>query len=764
MTEIRNLKIINPTNICLDDYTNMIDKLLEKGNFSNKYKSYEKTENNIISFICFDIESDIITSSIVFKSIKYQGNLVFTYDKTSNKVLIKELPKYGSNSIPIFTSDILSIILDKLKKYISPEEVIIEFVSHFQKFALDSNLKNLLPQIEQNINYKRMCHIFTQMHLEEERIKQDVLAEKRKKDKEDAIKERVIAEKSIIYGIDKRDYEDYLDYLNAVNKRIVDVCDYKIKNIKRHIEANKRIYIELLKKNDKTHAALRNVLDDIQEGVYCWYDNHCYENVYNAIRDIINDTTTKPEITSQILEIYYAATYQYDTDLSNKESLISLLSSIRAERDWDECRYDTENHKEIKRRGKQADMYNSILGVKDYYGTEREEIINYKNPIFQDHRIVQKDFRKCVDVLFQIASLKRQLSYYETIKSNPDKALLSFQSKSDSWNSILNFPYWLRLGRDINRQDYYNEKFNLLMIKPGVKDIDLNDIRVFTRDNGKEFGATKVERLEYLKKLMQGDIDFSCDRIMITIPKSLNFESIIKLIDYAHDYGCKIQFVCETPDVATIIKEILFDRAITAYKQVSIVDVGYRYSIYRKIRNKYFKDCCFICVDPEYFRNFFLDTPTNKNFWHRYDYTGNYKYRKKNPASLDYMIDLAIYENTHEGVIDYERINKQVLGSYSSETLEEALLNIRLIDFIDDDEYHKLPKWIPECKGLDYYELEQYVDDNFPDKFYLDYRDREELYESEYDEEKDIQNEGEIYKKELKKDHIDDENGLPFNN
>lgn len=750
---VKGLFLTDPTNISLQQYTNMINKLLEKGTFSSKYKSYDSTKGEVVTFICFSIESVIERNGFVLQSFIYQGNLVFSYNQTTHAIWISELPKYGDekNSISLFTSDILSIIVEKIKNYVEIDKIVIDFKDTYQKFAIDNHLYKILPQIENNINYKRMCLIYEQMCLEEERIKREVLEEKKRKDKEDAIKERVVAEKSIIYGIDQRDYEDYFAYLDAVNKKICEVCDYKISNINRHIEANKKKYIALLRKNDKGHKGLKDILNILSWDWGFGESEYCHNEVFQIIVSNLEETSKKVEVTEQLLDIYYEAIYQYDSDLSNKRSLISLLSHIRNNRGWVEGRYDEEG----KMPSKPNDMYHYILGVGYYYGSD-EEIINYKNPIFNgSSRIVQKDFKKCVDTLFQIASLKKQLVYYENMRSNPDKALINFQNSRDSWNSILHFPYWLRIGRDSSRKanTYSREKYNLLMIKPGVKDIDLDHIRVFTRNNGQEFGSTKVERQEYLQKLIQGEIKFShCSRLIITIPKSLHFENVIRLIDYAHQYGSRVLFICETSDVAVTIKEILVDRAIQAYKQISSSEPCRK--VVLKTRGKYFKNECFLCVDPTYFSNFMLDTPTNKAFWHRYDYTGSYKYRKQEPASLDYVFDRTIYENMHDGKVDYERVTKQLLGSYSSKETEVLPVSISIIDFMDGyDDFRMLP----ECQGLNFDELMKYVNMHYADHFYLDERDRDNLYDCSYVKEDDPKYKEILRKKLIRKFVCDEE-------
>ena len=713
----KKLYLMDPTNINLDNYTNMVNQLLELGSFSSEYKSYDTNKKDMITFICFDIVSRIVKGNLTIQEFEYQGNLIFTYNKANHKICIYELPKYGEdeNSIPIFTGDILSMILEKVKTDTDIKDLDIEFIDTYQKIAIDNSLKIILPQIEQTVNYKRMILIYEQMRQEEEQIRNEVLKEKRRKDREDAIKERVIAKKSIIYGIDRRDYENYLDYLNAVNQKICEVCDYKINNIKRHIEANKKIYIDLLKKNDRDDDRESRTLKYIYD---YGYRGRCKEEVWRKLKDVLRDNG----ITDESIELYYELVFQYDSDLSIKDSLVSLLNQIRIDRSWND-------HFDGKRIENPDTMYHFMLGVEGYK-SNHPEIIEYPNPILNKY-VNQDDFKKCADVLFQIISLKEQLSYYESIKANPDRALLNFQNRSDSWNSILNFPYWIRLGRDTSKKtsDCFKESFNLFMIKPGVQNIDFKHIRMFTRNHGQEFGSTKAERQEYLKKVIQGEENcLYCDRLMITIPKSLNFKSIIGLIDYAHHYGKQIQFVCENPDMASTIKEILVDRAISGFRQES------------PKRKRYFKDRCFICVDPSYYDNFMLDTPSNKAFWHRYDYTGSYKFRKKEPASLDYVIDRTIYENIHDSRIDYDQVSKQLLGSYSSEEPEVHPVDISLLDFMNRSELHRYA----ECQGLDPDDVEKRYDDRFDDRI------RDQLYTCAYQDVVNIPKEQKAYTKGLK--------------
>lgn len=606
--------LTNPSYSMLDLYIkNINNQLADENEFIITYKSYEKEVEDKINYICWDIKTDIQTENhVLLNRLDYFGTLKFYYNKVTGEITIEELPYYlmKTQKIYIFTNDIAKLIEKNIKKMINTSNINIKFSNPLFLFAIDNKLEKIFPKILNTPNYQLIKKIIDQIAKEEEKIKEEVLQEKQKKDARERKIERAISKKRKIYGIDSKDYENYFEYLKDVNKKICEVCEYKINNIKRHIEANKKIYIELLRKNDKGHKGTKEFLDS-----------------------------------------YYEKIYQHDSDLSDKKSLISLLTQIRKERLWTDPRYD----EKYKCHAKPNDIYDSVIGVKEYVGWESEEVVNYNNPIFNGPRIVQKDFRKCMDVLLQIASLKKQLAHYESIKSNPDKALLSFQKNKDSWNSIISFPYWMRLSRDLYRSnEEAREKIYLLMIKPGVKNINLEKVKLFTVNNGKEFGikSKNSNRYDNFCKEVIENRNLKCNRLIMTIPSSLELKSLINILDFAHKYGKNLLFICENSDIAATVKNILVTRALSAIKKGEV----------------YLKYNCFINVDPNYFQVFFINTPSNKMFWHQYDFTSNYSFRRKEKSSLTIQIDQCLLNNfkTHNGKIIYKEVEEQLLGNYNS--------------------------------------------------------------------------------------------------
>ena len=118
--------LMNPDYSCIDSYIENIEEFFSKNYAKCDYKSYDKEKDNIIFFICYDLKSDIkIKKDIFLSNIKYEGNLEFTYDKSTNEVYISKVPYilYGNVKVPIFTSDIATIVVEKLKKYIPREEI-----------------------------------------------------------------------------------------------------------------------------------------------------------------------------------------------------------------------------------------------------------------------------------------------------------------------------------------------------------------------------------------------------------------------------------------------------------------------------------------------------------------------------------------------------------------------------------------------------------------------------------------------------------------
>ena len=236
-----------------------------------------------------------------------------------------------------------------------------------------------------------------------------------------------------------------------------------------------------------------------------------------------------------------------------------------------------------------------------------------------------------LDLMMQIDKLNEQKADYKKMLKNPKESIFRNINKKD-WGSLIQLPYWLRIYRDPGEG---HEIYNLLMIKKGVTNIDFDNMVKFID------GPLTVKRkkLDYKK----------CDRLMVTIPNSLPIKEIKKIIDYAHEHSYFLNLVCENIETSLIVKKILINNAVDSYIN----------------GNNYFKDLCFVNVDPTYYDSFLINTPTNKNFWHWYDYSSDYKYKRKVLLSLDKQFDLVLpYCANSDGSIYYPLLDELMFGEY----------------------------------------------------------------------------------------------------
>ncbi len=348
-----------------------------------------------------------------------------------------------------------------------------------------------------------------------------------------------------------------------------------------------------------------------------------------------------------------------EADLSSPTGLLSILNQTRQCDDFKLQAHDygysysqyspfildatflIDDYKWAKFHPACKDYYETIKHLWEYYGHNYFDVADTMN---RKSIIILP-----IETIMQIYKLQEQLAYYNGLLANPQEAVLKFYKTSKIWGSIMQLPYWSRVYNDIvygSNVRTYHETFNLFMIKHGVESIDFNNIINFIenpRFKGNVFG----------KQMVHGKNFDLYDRLIITIPSSLPYEQILKVVVYAHTHGGKTNFVCENIDVAMTVKRILIGKAVSAYVN----------------GEKYFNDWCFVNTDPTYYESFLINTPSNKIFWHRYDYSSDYNYRRKEMLSFNKIIELAIlYSQSKTGKVDYQLLDILLLGSYSSET------------------------------------------------------------------------------------------------
>lgn len=667
----------------IDLYIKKINRYLDDGYLiSVYYKTYDKSKDDIVVFKLFDIKSFVKTElDFIISEIEYSGYLEFTYDKSTNEVYISKLPYLvdGKVEIPIFTNDIAQIIVDRIKSYIPIENIKLTFSNPLAVFAIDNKVKEIIPQFCESKNCNIINHIIDTIASEEKRIRQHILNLKAQKDREDRAVERALFKKRKIYGIDPNEFENQQEFYRVMDQKICEVYSRKIEKIRRHLHLNEQKYKEMIKKgilsihsNDMdficNNMDFRNWCKNNGISIGNFKGIHTQNSYYGESYFYDTDVDVeqvKKEI-QPIIDRYIE--YRYYHDLHDPRGILALVDFVKKE---------VMTLPELREVGvpriNNNTLYTEVVtqlaaidGSSDHNGFSKEQF-DYKSdhPIFGKHNYNYRiDYKKrmytfkgnigiAIELLLQIRTLSRQLQHYHSILNEPSNAFLTFKKNNNSWSSIMQCPYFLRMGRD----SYMNgghELFNLLMIKPGTSIFNDTNVRYFIQRGDRE-----------------KEVSPCCHRMIVAIPDSLEHHSLIKVVEYAYERSDDLNFICQSPDLAVRVKSILVDNELNA----------------RMNNSKYIKGKYFINIDPDYYNSFFVTTPDNKEFWHRYDYSSDYKYRRKIIYDLDTIINMVIQEYTKRNSDSKENNNnfsELLLGSYSCDEvsfdLNEFLLNLQGVD------------------------------------------------------------------------------------
>lgn len=551
--------IANPNYSLVDLYLKELNAYLMEDNLIDAtYKSYDKEKNNFVYFNCFDISSDIKMKSIFFKELKYEGSLEFSFNKATGEVYIKKVPyiQYRNIKIPLFTSDIARIVVDKISKYISANDINVVFANPLLLIAIDKRVEDIIPSIKKNKNYNLLEKVQETIHHEEAQIIGQSKRLKEKADREDKSKEFAIAKKRVILGLDPEKYEDYSKFEEELTSILLDMWAKKFANIKRHLESTIKKYNELISK----------------------YSTYSEEELKQNLEEDIDYFIEKAEI-----ERFKYEDYKSFIDLDERPFYTYMDNG-----------------------GVIGNLYDRILEDK------HEPLCN----------MTYKDYIRVYNYISYIIKLREKIIHYEYLINNPDKYVADFLKGSSYWGLIMQLPYWFRKGRDY---EYNGDDFDLLMIRPGVANINFNNIRTFRckRDFENYSGYSNNQK-----------------RITVMIPDSLNCFEIGKLLDYVNELGYDMHnIVCESVNQAVLIKKEW---------------------LHYKLPNT------FINVDPDYYRDFWVETPHNKVLWHRYDFTSDYIYRRKYAMSLNDQYDIACDLVSKKANGDLTMVEDLMLGSYSS--------------------------------------------------------------------------------------------------
>lgn len=638
-------------------YLKELEKNLENGyNFTCEYKAYDKEFYNEVAFKCFDLVQKMQSTSIFIKDLNYHGTLEFSYNKATNEVYVLKVPYILINNkkLFIFTSDLAKIIEELLKKYVPVSDVSIKFSSSLSVLAMNKEVAQIIPNIVNTTNYQFLLKILEQIEKEISYIERDLEKQQYRAKKEDAKKEFVLIKRRSICGIDISNYDRIEDYFNAVNKALIDLWTKKVENYTIHLNATKKKYFDMyLSGNTNKFEFLDEFYDPFDEAYYqvgelAWYED-----------------SGKRKIKKEIME-HLEARLEYDLSEEWYDSIISEINKIRR-------KYDIEYNTSYSKRNKGLNR-GLNMGFEEYFAQSVLEN-NYlkNNPICSD-----ADYDELIrfeKYIIQIKALIEKIEFYKELIKDPDKAIINFSRYGVAWNAIMQSPYWLKLSRCIKGVNGHgiHEKIALLMVKPGTKTIDFEKMKKFNSDKAKN------------KKFWISD-EYQFNKLIITIPKSLDYLEIIKLVEYGfqinkyHDTKAEqINFICEDVDTAVKVKEI----CIKCYLALpDTIILPQQLNFWPKAKME-----LLVNVDPDYYRNYFLDCPKNEVYYHRYDYSSQYKFRRKESINFSGKIDCAVLAFKNCEITPTEDMIKEiVLGGYDNECRFPKV----------KEEYEKLVKYVIE--------------------------------------------------------------------
>ncbi len=265
--------LTNPYYSLLDSYIEHTKELFRDYKVECEYKSYDKEKDNYIFFTCFDLKLESRFGDFIIRDIKYEGVLKFCFNKASNEVYVTKVPYviYGNTRIPIFTSGIAQIIVNKLQKYVPNNEIKIVFSNPLVPLAEDENVLSLLPSLANTKNHQLLVYILNGIKKEKTKIMMETKRYKEKQEKIYRKKENAIAKKRRILGLDPKDFTSVEEFQKKLTKKLIDFWNKKVENIERHLEANIKKYKSLLAKgNAKDFLLMLGIvlLDEIKEHGY----------------------------------------------------------------------------------------------------------------------------------------------------------------------------------------------------------------------------------------------------------------------------------------------------------------------------------------------------------------------------------------------------------------------------------------------------------------------------------------------------------------
>lgn len=657
--------LTNPFYSFLFEYTKKVNDNIDENIFETNYKSYIKEDKNNVCFNIFDIESKIKTKSgINLYDIKYENLLNFTFKKNSNEITINKIPVYKGKTnvkIPVFTNDICKIIIDSLKKVTDCKDFEISFSDSYSPIVLDIVSEKVFPTLTKTNNYKITKKIICNVEKELNNIKKTVNSYKLQQDRKIKIMERIYESRRKIYGVDPKKYKTVDEFYNAVKKELSTKLKKILNRINIQLDATEKKYKELEDKIN-TNINLEKILKE---------DKDYFNIVFFIAKHIVFISEAKDKINVDIVDFilnHFTTRLSMGEKINQKdlEILIECMDRINILYNGKIFNYN------IRSKAKNVSKYEGFKFVSIPSDEDIETIADvfytYKNIYKYNHDFLNKHYH----LLNQFRSLMIEKDFYTNVLKNIDDYTLSQDKYTKSSYSRLDLPY-LYCSYQKHQHNKNGGHGDLLLINPGVKNIDFNKIPIMSISNdelkepdtkvGHNISAYRRSRVrpKYNLYLFENKKYFDLNsykfrnskhddsRSCITIPSSLQYTDIKKIIQYFGNMGNKVCYICENGSVYTCVKSLLIDEYLE-----------------KIINNKKNITRSYVVIDPNYRDNYFTNVSTPFHFFKKYDYTSNYKFRKKDVMSIEDLCQIYINRQLdNSNKIDVDLIKLSMLGSYN---------------------------------------------------------------------------------------------------
>lgn len=760
----------------IDLYLNELNKYLKESyELKADYKTYDKQSNDDVTFVIFNIKSKLKNkeNNFIINEFNYEGNFVFVYNKLLNQIIIKEVPTINYNNkikLPVFTSDLANILVEKLNKYTELDNINITFENNLSVIAIDDIVKDIIPSIKDTRNYKILNVILETIVNEIKKIRQDVLNHKSHYDRLERSRERAINKKRVILGINPLEYDSEEKFNNVLNERIKEAYIKKYDKAKRHLELSQNKYKRLLD-NDKLYDYFNYIIFET------YLDEETEKEIPLEFKDIvlkareefrryilkidrsnviIHSSNIKYSLNYWLEESNFYEIYKekfldavYNFDFNNEFGALNTIKKMKKHvskdikldeygefsktLDSDEMikcfcieLYDLPQSWLLKKKDTISLKYHPIFYDKNiekelerYKGCTGEWISDIDNRIEERYRdecfnkiyplYKSYEFASGYNLLHQIPKLIKIEQECNKNLENLDNLVLDFRTFSANWGNIINLPYWsvIDTSNHTTRGGYWRDYFEYFVVKPGIQKIDFSKVKSFLRNF-----HNKLLSGEYSSNIFE-ELAYK-NRSMIFIPKSLDYSNVKTILDELkyteNDFSCDDSG--RQAEVENNENQIFtVDQCCSKWLNIICEDLETYLFVKRYLLNKLInKDILptriFVNCDPEYYKNYLVEVPSAEVLWHKYDYVTS-SYKYKRK----YLFDL-------RGQLIYakEYLNN-ILGIYENnceyyDILEEILLgsyssNPKYEKYINDFKEYLLLKEIDVLGGKKYLSQEQ---------------------------------------------------------